>query len=298
MGSRRIVFGIGPVRELLRATRPEVSALWLSRGRSERGDRRAARDPGPRDPGPRDPVPRDPGPRDPIVELTDLARRRGIAIELRDTAELDALAGAGANHQGVVAVAGAYRYAELEELAELAGKAGARGLLVALDGVTDPHNLGACLRSADALGAHAVIVPKDRAVGLNATVLGAQGLIIPRDRAAAVTPVVTKASAGAIEHLPTAQVTNLSRALEQLKQAGLWTAALAAGPGARPLWQLDAASPLCLVLGAEGSGIRPLVARSCDFQLEIPMSAGGVGSLNVSVAAGIALYEIARQRHR
>jgi len=267
-GSRRIVFGIGPVRELLRAARPDVSALWLSRGRSERGDRRAARDPGARDP----------APRDPIVELADLARRRGIAVELRDAAELDALAGAGSVHQGVVAVAGAYRYAELEELAELAGQAGARGLLVALDGVTDPHNLGAIARSAHALGA--------------------QGLVIPRDRAAAVTPVVTKASAGAIEHLPTAQVTNLSRALEQLKQSGLWTAALAAGPGARPLWQLDAASPLCLVLGAEGSGIRPLVARSCDFQLEIPMSAGGVGSLNVSVAAGIALYEIARQRHR
>jgi 23S rRNA (guanosine2251-2'-O)-methyltransferase len=255
----RIVFGIGPVRELLRASgRSEVSALWLSRGRAERGDRRGARDP--------------------VAELADLARRHDIPIDLRDPAELDALAGPGANHQGVIAVAGAYRYTEIEDLAEAAVAAGPRGLLVALDGVTDPHNLGAIARSTHALGA--------------------QGLIVPRDRSAAVSPVVTKASAGAIEHLPTARVTNLVRALEQLKEAGVWTAALAAGPDARPLWKLDTASPLCLVLGAEGSGIRPLVARTCDFRVEIPMSAGGVGSLNVSVAAGIALYEIARQRAR
>ncbi|HWM85232.1 MAG TPA: 23S rRNA (guanosine(2251)-2'-O)-methyltransferase RlmB [Kofleriaceae bacterium] len=250
----RIVFGIGPVRELLRAARPDVSALWLSRGRAERGR----------------------GARDPLAELADLARRHDIAVDLRDAAELDALAGPGAVHQGVVAVAGAYRYAEIEDLADRAVAAGADGLLVALDGVTDPHNLGAIARSAHALGAH--------------------GLIVPRDRAAAVTPAVTKASAGAIEHLAVAQVTNLARALEQLKQAGLWTAALAAGPGARPLWQMDTTSPLCLVAGAEGRGIRPLVARNCDFQLEIPMRAGGVGSLNVSVATGIALYEIERQR--
>jgi len=255
--SGRSEFGIGPVRELLRASgRPEVTALWLSRGRAERGDRRGARDL--------------------LAELMDLARRHNIAVDLRDTAELDALAGPGANHQGVVAVAGAYRYAELTELADRAREAGRTGLLVALDGVTDPHNLGAIARSAHALGA--------------------QGLIVPRDRSAAVTPVVTKSSAGAIEHLATARVTNLVRALEQLKQAGVWTAALAAGPGTRPLWQVDTDSPLCLVLGAEGSGIRPLVARTCDFQLEIPMHPGGVGSLNVSVAAGIALYEIARQR--
>ena len=256
----RIVFGVGPVRELLRASsRPEVSALWLSRGRAERGERGDRR-----------------GARDPVSELADLARRHNIAVDLRDPAELDALAGPGANHQGVIALAGAYQYTEIEDLAEAAAAAGAGGLLVALDGVTDPHNLGAIARSAHALGA--------------------QGLIVPRDRSAAVSAVVTKASAGAIEHLATARVTNLVRALEQLKEAGVWTAALASGPDARPLWQLDTASPLCLVLGAEGSGIRPLVARTCDFQVEIPMRAGGVGSLNVSVAAGIALYEIARQR--
>ncbi len=256
---RRIVFGVGPVRELLRGHRPDVSALWLSRSRAELGDRRG-------------------GARDPLAELAELAERHQIAVDRRDPAELDALAGPGAVHQGVVAIAGAYHYAELDDLVALASAAGPAGLLVALDGVTDPHNLGAIARSAH--------------------VLGAQGLIMPRDRSAAVSAAATKASAGATEHLAMARVTNLSRALEELKQAGLWTAALAAGPGARPLWQLDAAVPLCLVLGAEGGGIRPLVARNCDFQLEIPMRAGGVGSLNVSVAAGIALYEIARQRGR
>jgi 23S rRNA (guanosine2251-2'-O)-methyltransferase len=264
-GGSRIVFGIGPVRELLRAARPDVSALWLGRGRAERAEHGERRQRGDRGEG-----------RDPLGELAALARRHNIAVDLREAAELDALAGPGANHQGVVAVAGAYRYAELDDLVDRAAAAGPDGLLVALDGVTDPHNLGAIARSAHAFGA--------------------QGLLVPRDRSAGVTPAVTKASAGAIEHLAVARVTNLVRALEDLKRAGLWTAALAAGPGARPLWQVDATVPLCLVLGAEGSGLRRLVARTCDLTLEIPMSAGGVGSLNVSVAAGIALYEIVRQR--
>jgi 23S rRNA (guanosine2251-2'-O)-methyltransferase len=176
----------------------------------------------------------------------------------------------------VVAIAGAYPYAELDEVIARALASGPAGLLVALDGVTDPQNLGAIARSAH--------------------LLGAQGVIVPRDRAAAVTPAVTKASAGATEHLAIAQVTNLVRALEQLKENGLWIAALAAGAEARPLWQLDAAVPLCLVLGAEGSGIRPLVARTCDLRFHIPMRGSAIGSLNVSVAAGIALYEIARKR--
>jgi len=255
---RRIVFGIGPVRELLLQARPEVSALLLSRSRAELGDRRGS------------------AARDPIAELARLAERHQIAAELRDPAELDALAGPGANHQGVVAVTGVYRYAELEDVIELARAAGPAGLLVALDGVTDPHNLGAIARSAYALGA--------------------QGLVIPRDRAAGVTATATKASAGATEHVAIARVTNLARSLGQIKEAGLWTAALAAGPEARPVWELDASAPLCLVFGAEGGGIRPLVARACDFQLEIGMHGAAVGSLNVSVAAGIALYEVARQR--
>jgi 23S rRNA (guanosine2251-2'-O)-methyltransferase len=249
---KRVVFGLGPVRELLRSRRSGISVLWVSRARARRGA-------------------------DPLADVIAEAERLGIPVEPREPAELDEAAGPGAVHQGVVAVAGAFHYAELEDIAARARAAGPRGLVVALDGVTDPHNLGAIARSAYLFGAH--------------------GLVLPRDRAAEVTPVAVKASAGATEHIPIAQVTNLARALGELKEAGLWNAALAAGPEATPLWKLDAAAtPLCLVLGAEGSGIRPLVARQCDFLVAIPMEGRGVGSLNVSVAAGVALYEIARQR--
>ena len=249
----RVVFGIGPVRELIRARRGKgVAVLWVSRARAKRGA-------------------------DPLADLVAEAERLGVTVEPRDPAELDEAAGPGAVHQGVVAVAGAFGYAALEDIAAAAREAGPRGLVVALDGVTDPHNLGAIARSA--------------------YLFGAAGLVVPRDRAAEVTAVAVKASAGATEHLPIAQVTNLARALGELKEAGLWTAALAAGPGATPIWQLDAGgTPLCLVLGAEGSGIRPLVERQCDFRVAIPMRGTAVGSLNVSVAAGVALYEIARQR--
>ncbi len=249
---KRVVFGLGPVRELLRSRSAGITVLWVSKARARRGA-------------------------DPLADLVAEAERRGIPVEPREPAELDEAAGPGAVHQGVVAVAGAFRYADLEDIAADARAAGPRGLVVALDGVTDPHNLGAIARSA--------------------YLFGASGLILPRDRAAEVTAVAVKASAGATEHIPIAQVTNLARALGELKEAGLWNAALAAGPGATPLWKLDAAStPLCLVLGAEGSGIRPLVARQCDFTVAIPMAGTAVGSLNVSVAAGVALYEIARQR--
>lgn len=249
---KRVVFGIGPVRELLRARRGGALVLWVSRSRGRRGA-------------------------DPLAELVAEAERLGIPVEQREPAELDEAAGAGAVHQGVVAVAGAFRYAELDDIAASAQAAGPRGLVVALDGVTDPHNLGAIARSAYLFGAH--------------------GLVLPRDRAAEVTAVAVKASAGATEHLAIAQVTNLARALGELKQRGLWIAALSAGPEATPVWRLDAATtPLCLVLGAEGSGIRPLVERQCDFRVAIPMQGRAVGSFNVSVAAGVALYEIARQR--
>ena len=253
---KRLVFGVGPVRELLRSRRGAVAVLWVSRARAERGARRGAADP--------------------LAELVAEAQKLGVAVEPRDPAELDDAAGPGAVHQGVIAVAGAYRYADLDDIAAAAVAAGGRGLVVALDGVTDPHNLGAIARSA--------------------YLFGASGLLLPRDRSAEVTSVAVKASAGATEHLAIAQVTNMARALGELKERGLWNAALAAGPAAIPIWQLDTSSPLCLVLGAEGAGIRPLVERACDFRVAIPMIGSAVGSLNVSVAAGVALYEIARQR--
>ena len=130
----------------------------------------------------------------------------------------------------------------------------------------------------------------------SAHVLGAHGVVIPQDRTAEVTPAAVKASAGAAEHVPVVRVTNLARTLEDLKERGLWNVAVASGEDSVPLWQLDASMPLCLVLGSEGSGIRPLVLKQCDFRAAIPMRAAGVGSLNVSVAAGVTLYEITRQR--
>jgi 23S rRNA (guanosine2251-2'-O)-methyltransferase len=155
-------------------------------------------------------------------------------------------------------------------LATLAGDA----LLLALDGVTDPHNLGACLRSADAAGAHA--------------------LIIPRDRSASVDGVVRKVAAGAAEFVPVASVTNLARTLELLKEQGIWVVGTDDG-AAQNIYAADLKRPLALVLGAEGSGMRRLTRERCDYLVRIPM-AGSVGSLNVSVAAGVALFEARRQR--
>ncbi|MEM9493298.1 MAG: 23S rRNA (guanosine(2251)-2'-O)-methyltransferase RlmB, partial [Myxococcota bacterium] len=165
---------------------------------------------------------------------------------------------------------------DLDLVAALSASDGRPALLIALDGVRDPHNLGAIVRSA--------------------YLFGADGVIITRDRAAQITPAVVKVSAGATEHLPIARATNLVRALEELKQAGLWLVGMSAGAQARPIDEIDGAAPLCLVMGAEGSGLRKLVARTCDFQAVIPMGGAGVGSFNVSVAAAVALYEITRQR--
>ncbi|HSN29138.1 MAG TPA: 23S rRNA (guanosine(2251)-2'-O)-methyltransferase RlmB, partial [Kofleriaceae bacterium] len=170
-------------------------------------------------------------------------------------------------------------YVELDALLE--GTARADGthepaLIVALDGVEDPRNLGAILRSA--------------------YLLGASGVIIPEHRAAQVTAVAAKTSAGASELLPIAQVGNLVRALEELRELDVWRVAVHAAEQAQPIAQLDLKGPTVLVLGAEGSGVRPLVAKNCDFHALIPMARAGVGSFNVSVAAALALYEARRQR--
>ncbi|HVV83337.1 MAG TPA: 23S rRNA (guanosine(2251)-2'-O)-methyltransferase RlmB [Kofleriaceae bacterium] len=246
---RRHVYGVGPVRELVRLGRP-IAHLYVA------ADRAQARG------------------KDPVAELVTAARAAGVTVELRSPRELDAIAEPDARHQGVIALTGALRYADVGEILAAAGDA--PPLVVVLDGVQDPHNLGAIIRSAYVLGAH--------------------GVVIPEHRAAAVTAAVTKASAGATELVAIAQVGNLVRALEELKAAGLWLCAVAAEPGARPMAQLDLTGPLALVVGAEGTGVRPLVARTCDLHALIPMAGEGVGSLNVSVAAGIALYEVGRQR--
>jgi 23S rRNA (guanosine2251-2'-O)-methyltransferase len=174
------------------------------------------------------------------------------------------------DHQGVLALVEPFRYADAYELA-----AAARPLLVVLDRVTDPRNLGAVCRSAEGAGA--------------------TGVIVPAHGSAVVTPAVARSSAGAVEHLPVAVVTNLARYLEEVKGADLWVYGAAGEAPARPMWDVDLSGGVALVLGAEGKGLRPLVRRTCDALVAIPL-AGQVESLNVSVAAAVLLYEARRQR--
>lgn len=203
-------------------------------------------------------------------DLARAAQLGGIRIVLVDAGRLTAMAGHG-RHQGVVARVDSPAYVGLEEvLCALTEPA----LLLVLDGVQDPHNLGACLRVADAAGAHAVIAPRDRAVGLNATVI--------------------KVASGAADAVPYVTVTNLARTLRELKERGVWTIGAQAGAG-RDLYAADLRGPLAWVLGAEGSGLRRLTAQTCDELAGIPMR-GSVESLNVSVASGICLFEARRQR--
>ncbi|HEX9626404.1 MAG TPA: 23S rRNA (guanosine(2251)-2'-O)-methyltransferase RlmB [Acidiferrobacterales bacterium] len=206
-------------------------------------------------------------------QLLDAARARGIPVERVPGARLDALA-AGARHQGVAAVLRAGAPVVSEDLPAFLAGLEATPFLLVLDGVQDPHNLGACLRSAAAAGAQAVIVPKDNAAPLTAA--------------------ARKAASGAAEVLPLLAVTNLARALDQLKEAGVWLVG-ADGNAEQAVYTLDLTVPLALVLGGEGRGLRRLTRERCDFLARIPM-AGSVESLNVSVAAGICLFEVVRQR--
>ena len=205
-------------------------------------------------------------------DLGARAKAAGVPVHGVDAARLATLAGHGA-HQGVVAIVDAERpYVTIDDVLSDCAE---RALLLVLDGVTDPHNLGACLRSADAFGALAVIVPKDRAVGLNAT--------------------VAKAASGAAETVPVIAVTNLARTLAELKKRGVWV--LGADERGESLFDADVTGPIAWVLGAEGEGLRRLTRESCDRLVGIPR-AGAVESLNVSVAAGICLYATRAARSR
>jgi 23S rRNA (guanosine2251-2'-O)-methyltransferase len=206
-----------------------------------------------------------------VRELIERAQSADVAVHPVDDKRLDAIAG-NDQHQGVVAeVDGALPYRTLDDVLEGLDEP---PLLLVLDGVTDPHNLGACLRSADAFGAHAVVVPKDRAAGLNAT--------------------VAKAASGAADTVPVITVTNLARSLRELKDRGVWLAGAEAG-GAESLFDAELSGPLAWVLGAEGTGLRRLTRELCDRIVSIPLL-GSVASLNVSVATGICLFETRRQR--
>jgi 23S rRNA (guanosine2251-2'-O)-methyltransferase len=204
------------------------------------------------------------GPR--LQEIIDLARRAGVPLRFEPRAALDRLAGSSA-HQGIVALGAARKYADLEAVAE-------SNLLVVLDGVEDPHNLGAIVRTAHAAGAGAVIIPERRAASL--------------------TDVVAKAAAGALEHLPVARVTNVNRTLEDLKQRSYWIYGLDER-GSESYDRIDYADKSVLVLGGEGKGLHEQVRKHCDVLVRIPM-AGKISSLNVSVAAGIVLFELRKQR--
>ncbi len=208
-----------------------------------------------------------------VRELRELAKAQGIAPVPASAATLDRETG-GAVHQGVVAEVRPSAPLDENSLLDLLTGLSAPALVLVLDGVSDPHNLGACLRTADAAGATAVVAPRDRAAGL--------------------TPAVRKVAAGAAETVPFAQVTNIARSLRDMKSAGLWIAGTAED-GERELFAADLTGPLALVMGSEGKGLRRLTRECCDFGVRLPMQ-GTVQSLNVSVAAGIALYEALRQR--
>jgi 23S rRNA (guanosine2251-2'-O)-methyltransferase len=206
-----------------------------------------------------------------LQRLIEDCRKLGIQVRFVERTELDHMAG-NAAHQGVVAVTSAKQYNDLNDVID--ARRGEYSLIVVLDGVEDPHNLGAILRTSDAVGA--------------------DGVIIPERRAAGVTGTVTKASAGASEHLPIAKVTNIARTIEELKDHNIWTVGL--DERSKQTYDaLDYKMHCALVLGAEGKGLHDLVKKKCDFLVSIPML-GKVPSLNVSVAAGVVLYEIVRQR--
>lgn len=205
-----------------------------------------------------------------IQAIVDLARQHGVRIAFENRSWMDRKA-EGARHQGILCYAAAMDTFDAEDIIE---QAKSPGLLVAMDGIEDPHNLGAILRSAEAAGADGIFLPKHRSANLSATVV--------------------KASAGAASHIKVARVPNIAQLIETLKKKGYWVAGLDAGAD-RPIWDADLTVPTTLILGSEGSGLHRLVRERCDFLFSLPIL-GKVGSYNVSVSAGMALYEVLRQR--
>ncbi len=209
-----------------------------------------------------------------VEEIVQLARERSVPLRFEDRGQLDRLADA-KDHQGVVAIAAARAAATLENILAAANSSAAqKGLIVLLDGVEDPHNLGAIIRTALASGAHGVVIPERRSAGL--------------------TDTVARASAGALAHLPVAKVTNLVRTMQELKEAGYWLIGLDERAD-KSYTDADYTSPVGIVLGGEGKGLHDLTRKRCDFVVSLP-TIGPVKSLNVSVAAGVVLFEALRQR--
>jgi len=240
-----VIYGVNPVLEVLRFGEMSVERVLVAKGRAGSA----------------------------VEPVLQMAGQRGVAVSFVDRREIDRLAGRD-SHQGIAALVRPYRYASLEDAAGERGDEKGRRLVVVLDGVTDPQNLGAILRTA--------------------CCFGASGVVIPEHRAAPVTPAVLKASAGAAGRIPVARVGNLARALDALKEMGFWVYGTNAD-GGTDASAMAFAGDAAVVMGSEGSGLRPLIRRKCDFLLSIPMG-GTFDSLNVSVAAGILLYEISRRR--
>ena len=207
-----------------------------------------------------------------VRKIEGMARDRRIEIQYVQKRALDRMTN-GQIHQGVAAVVTVFHYCEPEEILELAAEKGEDPFLLLLDGIEDPHNLGAMIRTADAAGVH--------------------GVIIPKKRAAAVTPTAEKAAAGAAEYVPVARVTNIARTIDELKNRGVWIAA--ADMDGKEVWESDLSGPIALVIGNEGKGVSRLVREKCDFIVSLPMK-GRISSLNASNAAALLMYEVVRQR--
>jgi len=244
---REILYGRQPVRETLRAGRRQVYKLLLANEIRSAGI---------------------------VEEILNLAKRANIPVQAIDRQGLDKLGGE-AHHQGLAAEVSGYPYVDLADLTKIAVQSGEPPLLLLLDHIQDPQNLGSLLRTAEAVGAHGVVIPGRRATG--------------------VTPAAVRASAGAAEHVHVAQVPNLVQAMETLKSKGVWLGGLESLPAAPLYTQADLSGPLGLVVGSEGQGLARLVRESCDFLIRVPMR-GHVESLNAAVAGAIALYEARRQR--
>lgn len=241
--SHDYIIGKNAVTEALKSER-DINKIWIAEG-SQRG----------------------------MQQITNLAKEMNVLIQFVPKKKIDSMVEG--NHQGVLAQVAAYQYAELDDLFDKAEKKNEPPFFLLLDEIEDPHNLGSIMRTADATGAHGIIIPKRRAVGLTAT--------------------VAKASTGAIEHIPVVRVTNMARTIDELKERGVWIVGTDA-KGKEDYRQFDGKMPLGIVIGSEGKGMGRLIKDKCDFLIRMPMQ-GHVTSLNASVAAAILMYEVYRKRH-
>jgi 23S rRNA (guanosine2251-2'-O)-methyltransferase len=209
-----------------------------------------------------------------LGHIASKAREAGAVVVDADRHKLDAMSETG-SHQGVIALAAVKEYSTVDDILDIAAERGEEPFIIICDEISDPHNLGAIIRTADAVGAHGVIIPKRRSAG--------------------VTAIVAKTSAGAVEHVAVARVPNLTAAIKELKKRGVWVYGTAAD-GASVMWETDLTGAAAIVIGSEGDGMSRLVAESCDFKVSIPMF-GKVSSLNASVSAAVVMYEVVRQRN-